>query len=257
MAARTALVTGGGRGIGRGIVLELARRGWNVTFSYLSGTAAAEDTAALCQGCVGKVQPVQADTGSSADRERLVAAARSVTGAVDLLVNNSGMAPRQRVDLLDLSEASYDEVMQANLKGPFFLTSLVASAMIAQLQAGSDFTPKIINISSISAYTSSLKRGEYCVSKAGMAMMTSLYADRLGPEGILVYEIRPGIIETEMTSGVHERYDRLIGEGLLPIVRWGKPEDVALAVAALAEGALPYSTGEIINVDGGFHLRRL
>jgi NAD(P)-dependent dehydrogenase (short-subunit alcohol dehydrogenase family) len=257
MALKTALVTGGGRGIGRSIVLELARRGWNVTFSYLNGSDTAAETAALCREFPVQVVPIQADTGIPSDRQRLLAAAAAITGSIDMLVNNAGMAPRQRVDLLEMSEESYDQVMLANLKGPFFLTSLVAKHMLAQLQAGSSFTPKIINIGSISAYTSSLRRGEYCISKAGIAMMTSLFADRLGAEGILVYEIRPGIIETDMTSGVHAHYDRLISEGLLPIPRWGRPEDIALATAALAEGILPYSTGEVINIDGGFHLRRL
>jgi 3-oxoacyl-[acyl-carrier protein] reductase len=257
MSAKTAIVTGGSRGIGRAIVIELARRGWQVTFSYRNGVAAAAETTELCQAFTIPVQAVQADTASPTDRARLVAAAAAISGGIDLLVNNAGMAPRQRVDLLELSEESYDEVMQVNLKGPFFLTSLVAQGMVARMAANPGFTPKIINIGSISAYTSSIRRAEYCISKAGMSMMTSLFADRLGPEGILVYEIRPGIIATDMTSGVRERYDRLIAEGLLPLPRWGQPEDIALATATLAEGALPYSTGEVINIDGGFHVRRI
>ncbi len=257
MNKQTALVTGGSRGIGRAIVLELARRGWHVTFSFRSDRIAAEETLAVIQRANGSAEAVQADTGSEKDRQRLLAAALNHTGGLDLLVNNAGMAPRQRVDLLEISEDSFDEVMRTNLKGPFFLSVMAARAMIQQVQAGAPYSPRIINIGSISAYTSSVRRGEYCLSKAGLGMMTSLFADRLASEGILVYELRPGIIDTEMTSGVHEKYDQLIEDGLLPIRRWGKPEDVARAVTAIAEGYLSYSTGEIINIDGGFHLRRL
>ncbi len=178
-------------------------------------------------------------------------------GRLDLLVNNAGMAPRQRRDLLETTEESYDEVMAVNLKGPFFLTQRVANLMIELLQQGVIEQPKIINIGSMSAYTASVNRGEYCLSKAGLGMMTALFADRLAEYGILVYEVRPGVIATDMTSVVKERYDRLIGEGLTPVRRWGQPGDVAQAVLAIAQGYLPFSTGEVINVDGGFHLRRL
>jgi len=164
---------------------------------------------------------------------------------------------RRRVDLLEVAEASYDEVMQANLKGPFFLTQAVAREMIALRHQGLIQQAKIINIGSLSAYASSIRRAEYCLSKAGVGMLTSLFAERLAPENILVYEVRPGIIDTDMTAPAHAKYDQLIQDGLLPIQRWGQPEDVARAVLALAEGCLPYSTGEVINVDGGFHLRRL
>lgn len=257
METRTALVTGGSRGIGRGIVVALARLGWQVTFNYLRDSESARETIAACAGFEGNVQAAQADIGSAADRGRLIDLAFSRNARLDLLVNNAGMAPRQRVDLLDVQEESYDEVMQTNLKGPFFLTQAVARRMIAQPRPDQVKTPPtIINIGSISAYASSTRRGEYCLSKAGLAMMTSLFADRLAKEGILVYEVRPGIIETDMTAGVREKYEALIAEGLLPIQRWGTPADVARAVAAIAEGSLPYSTGEIINVDGGFHLRR-
>jgi 3-oxoacyl-[acyl-carrier protein] reductase len=172
-------------------------------------------------------------------------------------VNNAGMAPRQRADLLETTQASYDEVMTVNLRGPFFLTQQVARALVRLVQAGSIANPKIINIGSLSAYTSSTNRAEYCLSKAGLTMLTRLFADRLAEYGILVYEVQAGIIATDMTAGVKEKYDALIAGGLTPLARWGQPEDVARAVAAIAEGALPFSTGEVIHVDGGFHLRRL
>lgn len=254
---KIALLTGGSRGIGKGIVLALAKAGWRVAFSYHTNAAAAQEVTAELEAAGQPGLAIQAGLDSAEDRERLVNAVLDRWGGIDLLVNNAGMAPRQRADLLAMAEASYDEVMGANLKGPFFLTQRVARVMIEQVRAGGAQTPKIINIGSMSAYTSSPNRGEYCLSKAGMGMLTALFADRLAEEGILVYEVRPGIIATDMTAAVQERYDRLIEAGLLPLRRWGKPEDVARAVLALAEGALPYSTGEVINVDGGFHLRRL
>lgn len=257
MESKSALVTGGSRGIGRAIVLALAERGWQVVFSYLSNAEAAEETRRAAEDRGARALPVQADISEEAGRERLVGAALDAFGRVDLLVNNAGMAPRVRVDLLEVSEESYDEVMNTNLKGPFFLTRRVAQVMMTQAGREDDLIATIINIGSISAYTSSVNRAEYCLSKAGMSMMTRLFADRLAGEGIKVYEVRPGIIATEMTAGVREKYDRLIEAGLLPLRRWGNPEDVAQAVIMLAEGALPYSTGEVINVDGGFHLRRL
>jgi NAD(P)-dependent dehydrogenase (short-subunit alcohol dehydrogenase family) len=178
-------------------------------------------------------------------------------GRIDLLVNNAGMAPRQRLDILEVGSDSYDEVLSVNLKGPFFLTQQVARTMIDLLGSGIITEPRIINIGSISAYTSSPSRGEYCLSKAALGMMTSLFADRLAEYGIAVYEVRPGVIDTDMTGPVKEKYDQLIADGLTPIRRWGQPDDVAKAVVAIAEGLFPFSTGEVFNVDGGFHLRRL
>jgi 3-oxoacyl-[acyl-carrier protein] reductase len=254
---RVALITGGSRGIGRGIALALADRGWRVAVNYRSNAQAAAETLRLVEEAGGRGMAVQADVADAGDRERLVGTVLERLGRIDLLVNNAGMAPRQRVDILEVGEASYDEVMAVNLKGPFFLTQRVARAMIDLLQAGAIEHPKIVNVGSLSAYTSSPSRGEYCLSKAGVGMMTALYADRLAEYGINVYEVRPGIVETDMTRVVREKYDRLIAEGLTPIRRWGQPGDVACAVVALAEGCLPFSTGEVINVDGGFHLRRL
>lgn len=257
MSNKVAIVTGAGRGIGRGIALGLAGQGWAVVINYRGNAEAAQATARLIEEAGATALVVQADISHSADRERLVQATLDRFERIDLLVNNAGMAPRQRLDILETTEASYDEVMAVNLKGPFFLSQAVAKAMIEAKPSNPDYAPKIINIGSISAYTSSPNRGEYCLSKAGMAMMTALFADRLAEYGLNVYELRPGIIETDMTSGVQEKYDRLIDGGLTPIRRWGQPDDVARAVVALAEGYFPFSTGEIINIDGGFHLHRL
>ena len=254
---KSALVTGGGRGIGHGIGLALAQAGWQVAFSYRGNAEAAQATLKEIEAAGAEGLAVQADIGSTADRARLIGTILENFGGIDLLVNNAGMAPRQRVDLLEMSEASYDEVMNTNLKGPYFLTQHVARIMVEQQKGEPEAMPMIINIGSISADTSSTNQGEYCLSKAGMGMMTLLFADRLAQMRIRVYEIRPGIIETDMTAGVKGKYDQQISEGLLPIKRWGKPEDVARVVIALAEGVLSYSTGEVIYVDGGFHIRRL
>ncbi|MGQ9887344.1 MAG: 3-ketoacyl-ACP reductase [Aggregatilineales bacterium] len=254
---RVALVTGAGRGIGRSIALALAARGWAVVVNYRSNAAAAEETLRAIWAAGGGGLVIQADIASAADRERLVTETLAHYSRVDLLVNNAGMAPRVRADILEVSEASYDEVMAVNLKGPFFLTQRVAQAMIAQRAANPDSAPLIVNIGSINAYTASVKRPEYCLSKAGIAMMTALYADRLAQHNIPVYEVRPGIIATEMIEPVRAFYDKLIAEGLTPMRRFGQPEDVARAVVTLAEGGLSFATGAVIDVDGGFHLRRL
>ncbi len=254
---RVALVTGASRGIGRGIAQALAGHHWTVIVNFRGNSEAAAETVTAIEQAGGKAEAMQADISRAADRERLVQTILADHQRLDLLVNNAGMAPRQRADLLTLAEASYDEVMAVNLKGPFFLTQQVANVMIDLLQRGTITAPKIINIGSISAYTSSPNRAEYCISKAGIGMMTRLFADRLAEHGINVYEVRPGIIATDMTEVVTETYDRLIAGGLTPIRRWGQPDDVAQAVIALSEGYLPFSTGEIINVDGGFHVRRL
>ncbi|NUM76835.1 3-ketoacyl-ACP reductase [candidate division KSB1 bacterium] len=241
---RVAIITGSSRGIGRAIALKLAELGWQTVINYRNGAEAAAEVVAAIAAAGGTGLAVKANIAVAAEREALLHETLRHFGRIDLLVNNAGMAPRQRVDLLETTEASYDELMTVNLKGPFFLTQLVARKMI-------------INIGSMSAYTSSVNRAEYCLSKAGLAMMTKLFAHRLAAEGVNVYEIRPGIIATDMTSTVKEKYDRLLEDGLTPISRWGQPADVAQAVAAIAEGYLPFSTGEVINVDGGFHLRRL
>jgi 3-oxoacyl-[acyl-carrier protein] reductase len=248
---RVALVTGAGRGIGRGIALALAAEGWQIGINYRTDHTAAAETLQQVEAAGGKGILIQSDIARLEDHERLVTTMLETFKRVDLLVNNAAIAPRQRADLLETKPESFDEVLGVNLRGVFFLTQRVAKRMLDQ-GAG-----MVINIGSISAYTSSLNRGEYCIAKAGLGMVTQLFADRLAASGIRVYELRPGIIETDMTGPVHEKYDRLIADGLTPIPRWGQPEDVARAVVALAEGQFPFSTGEVINVDGGFHIRRL
>lgn len=258
MSRMVAIVTGSGRGIGRGIVLALAERGWDVVINYRGNQKASEDTHKAVKIHQVNSLVIQGDVANAEDRQRLVTTAIDVFGRIDLLVNNAGMGPRKRVDMLEVGEISYDEVMTTNLKGPFFLTQQVAREMIRLIREEKISNPKIINIGSISAYTSSPTRAEYCISKAGMGMMTLLWADRLAEFGINVYEIRPGIIQTDLTAVVKDKYDQLIfEEGITPIRRWGQPEDIGKTVVAIADGLLPFSTGEIINVDGGFHISRL
>jgi len=254
---RVALVTGGSRGIGRAIAVALGTAGWRVAVNYRSNAEAAAESMRFIEHAGAEAVAIQADVTSAADRARLVEETLETFGWMNLLVNNAGIAPKERHDILQTDEAGYDEVMDANLKGPFFLTQLVAKAMIGLIKTRIITAASIVNVGSISAYTSSVSRPEYCLSKAGLAMMTALYADRLAQHGIGVYEVRPGIIRTDMTEPVRDRYNRLIQEGLTPIRRWGEPEDVAQAVVAIAEGRFPFSTGEVVNVDGGFHLRRL
>ena len=259
-----ALVTGGSRGIGRGICLSLARVGFGVTINYASNAAAAERCKRMCIEAAPdatrvKFETVQADIAEPEGRARLIEFIMDMTGWIDVLVNNAGVAPKVRADLLEASEESFDRLIAINLKGPYFLTQTVANYWLSRLQnlPTGRAKPKVINISSLSASAASVNRGDYCVSKAGLSMTTQLFATRLAEFGINVYEVRPGIIATDMTAGVKEGYDRMIAEGLTPIARWGTPEDVGRAVAAIAQGAFPFSTGDVINVDGGFHLRRL
>jgi NAD(P)-dependent dehydrogenase (short-subunit alcohol dehydrogenase family) len=254
-----ALVTGGGRGIGRGIALALARAGLDVAINYAGNRDAAEECKRLCdEAGPGRFEIVQGDVGLAADRARLVDFVRTAYGRIDCLVNNAGVAPSVRADLLEADEESFDRLIDINLKGPYFLTQQVARWMIdLRATLGPDYAPKIVTISSISAYTASVNRGDYCLSKAGLGMLTKLFAIRLAEHGIGVFEIRPGVIQTDMTAGVTAKYDKLIDEGLTPIKRWGFPDDVGRAVAAVAGGAFPFSTGEVINVDGGFHLKWL
>ncbi len=252
-----ALVTGGGRGIGRAIAVGLAAIGYDIVVNYHSDADSAEEVRQHVEATGRQCATVQADVSSRDDRGRLIECVRATFGRLDVLVNNAGVAPLKRTDLLEADEDSFDRVMETNLKGPYFLTQRAAVWMIEQRKSHPERKLRIINIGSVSAYASSPSRGEYCISKAGIGMMTRLYADRLAEFGIGVYEIRPGIIRTDMTRAVQEKYDAMIAEGLTPIRRWGTPEDAAQAVCAVAEGRLDYSTGQVIDVDGGFHLRRL
>jgi 3-oxoacyl-[acyl-carrier protein] reductase len=249
---QVALVTGGSRGIGKGIVLELARRGFDCAIGFTSNASAAEQTLGEVKAIGRRGIIVRGDVSSTEDRERIVQETYDKIGRVDVLVNNAGVAPQKREDILQATEESFDRLIGINLKGPYFLTQLVARRMIEQKISG-----KIVIVSSVSAYAASVNRGDYCVSKAGLAMVTKLYAARLAEFGIGVFEIRPGIIETDMTEGVKAKYDRMIEDGLSPIARWGTPKDVGLAVAAVATNLMPFSTGQVIDVDGGFHVRRL
>lgn len=255
---RVAVVTGGGRGIGRGIVGSLAAAGFSVVVNYRADARSAEETCreALASGA-GDAIPLRADVSDPAQGRALLDGVLSVFGKVDVWVNNAGVAPGTRLDLLDTTTASWDHVVGTNLRGPFFLTQAVARTMVEQAGRGVLVDPQIVFITSISSTFASVNRGEYCVSKAGLSMVARLFAVRLADHGIRVYEVRPGLIATEMTGGVREIYDRQIADGLAPIRRWGTPADVGKAVAALASGALPFSTGEVIHVDGGLNLRRL
>ena len=259
---QVALITGASRGIGRGIALELAKLGFDLVVNYAGNETAARQTAADCvaQAQAGgktiRAEICQADISLASDRTRLIDFTRSTFGRLDLLVNNAGVAPSVRADILDAGEESFDRLIAINVKGPYFLTQLAAKWMIDSLNVERS-KPKIITISSISAYTASTNRGDYCIAKAALSMLTPLFATRLAEHGINVYEIRPGIIATDMTGPVKEKYDGLIADGLTPIQRWGTPEDIGRAVSAIAQDLLPFSTGEVINVDGGFHLRRL
>lgn len=262
-----ALITGASRGIGRGIALELAKLGFDLGINFAGNESAARDTAAAClttataAGKTIRAKICQADISLATDRKKLIDFTRETFGRLDVLVNNAGVAPNVRADILDADEESFDRVMNINVKGPYFLTQLAARWMIERVTS-SRIThhaspPKIITISSISAYTASTNRGDYCVAKAALSMLTPLFAARLAEHGINVYEIRPGIIATDMTGPVKDKYDKLIADGLTPIQRWGTPEDIGRAVSAIAQDLLPFSTGEVLNVDGGFHLRRL
>ncbi len=257
-----ALVTGASRGLGRGVALELAQAGFSVGINYAGNRKAAEETQATCREIAPskeqRFEIFQADIGKRDDRERLVAQAWETFGQIDALVNNAGMAPRVRADILEASEESFEELIRVNLQGPYFLTQRVALRWVTEkLSPRVPGGFKIVFVTSISADTASIQRGEYCISKAGLAMAVKLWATRLAEAGIQVYELRPGIMATDMTSAVKAKYDALIEQGLVPQKRWGTPEDVGKAVRSLLEGDLPFSTGSVIHVDGGFHVSRL
>lgn len=251
-----AVVTGAARGIGRGISLLLAQNGFSVVAAATRGEddpSVAAYIADLKEACCDSIY-VKTDISLDSDRRHLIDTAYETFGRLDILVNNAGVAPAIRADLLEMTEESLDRLLDINLKGTFFLSQYAARRMIG---CPTDEPQMIINTTSISAETASINRGEYCISKAGLAMVTKLFADRLGEYGICVYELRPGIIDTDMISTVRAKYNRLIENGLLPIKRIGQPEDVGKVVIALAKGYFSYSTGQVINIDGGFHIPRL
>ena len=260
---QVALITGASRGIGRGIALELAAAGFDLVINFAANQEAADETAKLCTeraavvGHTIRVKVCQADVGQSAHRERLIGFTRESLGRLDLLVNNAGITSIGRADLLDATEKNWDALMAINLKGPFFLSQLAARWMVEQFEVDSSHKAKIINISSVSAHAVSSNRGDYCVAKAGLGMVTRLFAARLAEYGINVYEVCPGVIASDMTAPVREKYDQLIADGMAPIRRWGEPSDVGKAVSALVHDYFPFTTGEVFNVDGGFNVRKL
>lgn len=255
---KVALVTGGTRGIGLGISRRLLREGYAVAI-LATRSEPSELTSEL--RALGELSYTQGSVADLDDQSRFVDDALRCFGRIDLLVNNAGVAPHPRADLLTATPESFDRVLTTNLRGPYFLTQKVATVMLGQSTDGKGerTTPigTIVTISSISATTVSIDRGDYCISKAGLAMATQLWAARLAAQGIVVYEVRPGVIRTDMTAGVQQRYDSLFADGLAPVPRWGTPDDVAGAVVQLAAGAMPYSTGDVIHVDGGMHIARL
>jgi 3-oxoacyl-[acyl-carrier protein] reductase len=254
---KAALVTGGTRGIGLGIARELARGGWDL---LLSGQRPGTDIAAVIeelQGFGGRVAYVAADISQPDGRRALVEEARARHGSMHALVNNAGRGPRVRADLLEATEDSFDEVLRTNLQGPYFLTQSIARDMVERAREDADFRAAIVFVTSVSAEMASPNRGEYCVSKAGLAMAARLFAVRLASSGIPVYDVRPGIIATDMTAAVKEAYDRRIADGLVPEGRWGQPDDVGRAVCSLLRGDMPYATGSVIHLDGGLSLPRL
>jgi NAD(P)-dependent dehydrogenase (short-subunit alcohol dehydrogenase family) len=254
---KVALVTGGTRGIGFGVAQALAREGFDLAVCGVRPASAVAEALAQLKQLGAAALYCPCDVADRAARTRLLDAIRQRYGRLHVLVNNAGVAPKVRADLLEATEESFEDVLRTNLQGPYFLTQAAARWMIEQRQSDPHWQGCIVNVSSISATTASVNRGDYCISKAGVAMATQLWAVRLGEFGIPVYEVRPGIIATDMTAGVKERYDKLIGGGLLVQPRWGQPEDVGKAVAALARGDLAYSTGQVVMVDGGFSVARL
>lgn len=255
---KTALITGGTRGIGLGIAECLVREGWSLALNGMRPEEEVEETILkLGAHGVGNVIYCRGNIGERRDREVILRKTIEELGGLNALVNNAGVAPRQRLDLLETTEESFDRVLGINLKGPFFLSQAAAPYLIETRQKDPDAPVGIVNVSSISATVVSVNRGEYCVSKAGMSMVTQLFAARLGGYGIPVFEIRPGVIATDMTAGVQEKYDRLFAQGLALQPRWGAPEEVGKAAAALLRGDFPYSTGQVFMVDGGLTIQTL
>lgn len=257
VARRVALVTGGTRGIGLGIARALAREGWDLALCGVRAEADIQGVLQELQAAGSAVHYCAADVARSEDRARLVDFTRERFGRLNALVNNAGRAPRVRADLLEAGEESFEDLLRTNLQGPYFLTQAVARGMLESKRQDPAFQAAIVFVTSVSAEMASPNRGEYCVSKAGLAMAARLFAARLAAEGVPVYEVRPGIIATDMTAAVRETYDRRIADGLVPERRWGRPEDVGRAVAALLRGDVPYASGMVVHVDGGLSVPRL
>lgn len=255
------LVTGASRGLGRGIAVELAGSGYSVAINYAGNDAAAEETARLCKDAANDTAqvflPVQGDIASTHSRAAMLEKINGKLGQIDALVNNAGIAPEVRADITEASEESFEKLIDTNLKGPYFLTQAVVRQWLGGQKARIESGFKVVFITSVSANTASTARGEYCISKAGLSMAVQLWASRLAGDGIQVYEVRPGIMKTDMTRAVAEKYDAPIEDGLVPQRRWGTAKDVGLGVAALVDGRFPYSTGTVIDIDGGLQLRTL
>jgi NAD(P)-dependent dehydrogenase (short-subunit alcohol dehydrogenase family) len=256
------LVTGASRGLGRGIAVELAKSGFSVAINYAGNASAADETAKLCsdaaQSASQEFIPVQGDISSADSRKNLLQGVLDKMGRIDALVNNAGIAPKVRADITEASEESFDDLIQTNLKGPYFLTQAVVNHWLSgQSDPAIASGFKVIFVTSISSHTASTARGDYCISKAGLSMATQLWANRTAKDNIQVFEVRPGIMKTDMTSGVTSKYDALIADGLVPQQRWGTAEDLGLGVSALVEGKFPFSTGTVIDIDGGFQMRHL
>jgi 3-oxoacyl-[acyl-carrier protein] reductase len=253
---KTAIVTGGSRGIGFGISKQLGLDGYQLVIMAVSPEEKGKARLAELNTLGINYLYVQGDVSQAADRRKCVDQAVAAYGSIDVLVNNAGVAPTVRADLLEMTEESFDRVVAINTKGCMFMTQIVAKQMLQQEIKGRK-RGTIVNISSCSAVVTSISRGEYCVSKAGVSMLTKLYAERLAGEGIYVYEVRPGVIATDMTTAVKAKYDRLLEDGVFPIKRWGQPEDIGAAVSAFCSDQFLYTTGNYIDVDGGFHIQRL
>lgn len=255
--SKTALITGGSRGIGLGVATALANEGYNLAINGVRDESKVEKTLSELKLLAGNVVYCQGDISTTESRQAIIEKVKEEFGQLNVLVNNAGVAPKERNDILVATEESFDYVVNTNLKGTYFLTQLAANWMVEEKQSDPEFSGCIINVSSISATVISVNRGEYCIAKSGLSMVTQLYAARLGEFQIPVYEIRPGVIATDMTAGVKEKYDKLFSEGLTVQKRWGIPEDVGKAAAGLVRGDFPYSTGQVIMVDGGLTLQRL
>jgi NAD(P)-dependent dehydrogenase (short-subunit alcohol dehydrogenase family) len=253
---KNVLITGGSRGIGLGIAKELAALGCNLAINGVRPEIDIIETLEVLRQFGSEVIYCQGDISSANDRNKILQCALEEFEVINVLVNNAGVAPKTRADLLEVSEESYDRLMNINLRGPFFLTQLVANHMVSQKNIDSDFQGSIINISSVSATMASISRGEYCISKSGIGMMTKLFAVKMGQYNIPVYEVRPGVIETDMTEGVREKYEKQVTEGLTIEPRLGLPKDVGTAVSALIDNRVPYATGQVLIVDGGLSIPR-